>query len=110
MSNSPRARCGGKTCPESPSRAVRKPHSGPEPGEVSRQAVRARRRRHVARPAERRTPAPAPQHPDDYDAGMIEQFAKLVERLDPATDERSAIVDCHDNRAAILFVRHSYFG
>jgi len=41
---------------------------------------------------------------------MIEQFAKLAERLDPATDERSAIVDCHDNRAAILFVRHSYFG
>ena len=25
------------------------------------------------------------QHPDDYDAGMIEQFAKLVERLDPPT-------------------------
>jgi len=24
------------------------------------------------------------QHPDDCDAGMIEQFAKLVERLDPA--------------------------
>jgi hypothetical protein len=23
------------------------------------------------------------QHPDDYDAGMVEQFAKLVERLDP---------------------------
>jgi len=23
------------------------------------------------------------QHPDDYDAGMIEQFANLVERLDP---------------------------
>ncbi len=23
------------------------------------------------------------QHPDDYDAGMIEQFAKLVDRLDP---------------------------
>jgi predicted TPR repeat methyltransferase len=22
-------------------------------------------------------------HPDDYDAGMAEQFAKLVERLDP---------------------------
>jgi tetratricopeptide (TPR) repeat protein len=25
------------------------------------------------------------QHPDDYDADMIEQFAKLVERLDPST-------------------------
>src|SRR6267154_3370882 len=25
-SNSPRATCGGKTCPESPSRAARKPH------------------------------------------------------------------------------------
>ena len=24
------------------------------------------------------------QHPDDYDADMIEQFAKLVERLDPS--------------------------
>jgi len=23
------------------------------------------------------------QHPDDYDAGMLEQFAKLVDRLDP---------------------------
>src|SRR5260370_1348999 len=23
------------------------------------------------------------QHPDDYDAGMLEQFAKLVEKLDP---------------------------
>ena len=23
------------------------------------------------------------RHPDDYDAGMVEQFAKLVERLDP---------------------------
>jgi hypothetical protein len=29
---------------------------------------------------------------------------------DSATDERSAIVDCDDNGAAILFVRHSYFG
>ena len=23
------------------------------------------------------------QHPDDYDAGMVEQFAKLVEKTDP---------------------------
>jgi hypothetical protein len=23
------------------------------------------------------------QHPDDYDASMLEQFAKLVEKLDP---------------------------
>jgi hypothetical protein len=23
------------------------------------------------------------QHPDRYDAGMLDQFAKLVERLDP---------------------------
>jgi tetratricopeptide (TPR) repeat protein len=23
------------------------------------------------------------QHPDDYDAGMVEQFAKLVDKLDP---------------------------
>jgi len=29
---------------------------------------------------------------------------------DSATDERSAIVDRHDNGAAIPFVRHSYFG
>jgi tetratricopeptide (TPR) repeat protein len=26
------------------------------------------------------------QHPGDYDAGMIEQFAKLVDRLDPSVD------------------------
>ena len=30
------------------------------------------------------------QHPDDYDAGMVEQFAKLVERIDPPVGDLSA--------------------